>query len=173
MKVRQLLLLIILGCLAGLLEATTVTFLPFPFSYLRVTIPILISFIILQRPESAYVFAVSAGGMLDLFAVGTISFAFARLLVIALLVALVAETVLTNHSLYAAVALTLFARLLDWAWLACIQAVVRIGGSAAHLVPGWREAVWMLFFDGVIITAAFLVNHVVFKRFVAFRLARR
>ncbi|MFZ2803892.1 MAG: hypothetical protein WA001_01590 [Patescibacteria group bacterium] len=172
MTIRRLLLLIVLGLLAGLFEATTSTLLPSPFSALRPIIPVIVGFIVLQRPESAYAFAVSAGAAMDLFTVGPSTLAFVRLLLIAFAIAVVAERVLTNHSLYAAMALTVLARILDWVWLFGVQAIVHLEGVARAFVPGWQAALTVLAFDAMIIVVAFIVNHVVFKRFVAFRLAR-
>jgi len=172
MRLRRLLLLLVLGCFAGLFEATLRTFLPWPVVDVRPVLPILVCFIILRQPESAYVFAVSSGAVLDLFSVGGMTLAFARFLIIALLIALVAETVLTNHSLYAAIALTLLSRAFDWLWLALAHTAVRFGGGAGSLFPHWQEIAWTLGLDACIITFAFLLNHFVFKRFVAFRLSR-
>jgi hypothetical protein len=173
MTIRRAILLVLLGCFVGLCEATLVTFLPSPFFDLRPVLPIVVCLIILGRTESAYLFGVSAGAVLDLFAVGGMTLAFARILLIAFFVGLIAETVLTNHSLYASVALVLLARVLDWLWVAAAHGLGRLAGLTIANAPRWQDGLRMLGLDAGILVCVFLVNHLVVKRFVGFSTARR
>lgn len=146
------------------------TFLPSPFFDFRLVLPMVISMIILQRPTHAAVLAFAAGTTMDVFAQSTITLAFARLLIISLCVAFLAETVLTNQSLYAALALGAMARLLDFLWLAVLQFVTHLKQPhIAAILPRWSDAWKIMLWDAVVIAIFFWVSTILLKRFVAFR----
>ena len=110
------------GVVFGLFEATAATFLPGAWSAFRPTFALAGFLLIRNAPRSAIVFLMFAGSATDLFSIGIGTFATARYVLIIATLAFVAKAVLTNHSLYVAIALTLLARLIDSATILFIGA---------------------------------------------------
>ena len=110
------------GVVFGLFEATAATFLPGAWSAFRPTFALAGFLLIRNAPRSAIVFLMFAGSATDLFSICIGTFATARYVLIIATLAFVAKAVLTNHSLYVAIALTLLARLIDSATILFIGA---------------------------------------------------
>ncbi len=103
----------ITGLFFGLFEATAATFLPGVWGAFHPTFALAIFLLIRNAPRNAAVFVIFAGIATDIFSVGTGTFATARDVLILAALAFVANTALTNHSLYVAIALVVLMRLLD------------------------------------------------------------
>lgn len=163
----------IFGLVLGLYEATAFTFSNGLFAVVLPIIPILVVLIMREHTEEALVISAVAGIVLDIFATEAPTFATARFLLITLAAAFVARSVLTNNSLYAAVAMTVAARCIDRLWILLM--------SWMH---GWmplRElarVTWPSFWrtglaDICIVVAAFFVLTFLIKRFVMGKLQDR
>jgi len=97
----------------GLYEGAFIGTAPFPLSVVRPVFPACIILILLNRHRAAYVTMAIAGATVDLLSPVDTGFLLARWLVALVCVDAIAETVMTNRSLYAALILVAVARILD------------------------------------------------------------
>lgn len=170
MRIRDVLLAILFGCLTGLFEATFTTFLPRPFLDIRPVLPLLVGGILLQRSGVAMIFGVSAGLMVDVFSVGPTTLVSASNLALILLISFLARTVITNQSMYAAFALMFCARGIEWCWNLLAGFLWRMSSlhviSIAHAFGDvWRMLIW----DELFLAVCFLISSFVLRRYSARR----
>jgi len=97
----------------GLYEAAFVGTAPFPVSAIKPVFPACIIFILLNRHKAAYVTMAIGGTIVSLLSPVDTGFLLARWLIVLVCVDAIAERVMTNRSLYAALILVAFARILD------------------------------------------------------------
>lgn len=170
MRLRTILLSSLCGSLVGLFEVTFVSFLPKPFSDLHLVLPLIILGILLQRFDVVSVFGVSAGVLVDVFTIGPTSFASARNLAIALIIAFLARTVVTNQSVYAAFALMCAARGMEWVWQLVASLFWKLSSShALSSAPGVGSVLRTLMWDELFLAACFMVWGIVLRRFITRR----
>lgn len=149
----------------GLIEATLLTLLPSPWREIRPIIDICVILVVVSRSKAGLVFAGIAGFMIDLFSIGSGSFAFARLVVTVAVVALLSITVLTNRSVYATAVLVALARCIDRAWMWLASAVSATLFHADVQVEPLRSFGITLLWDVGIVSACFVALALFTKRF--------
>jgi len=165
MTARTILLMSVIGLLLGLYEATAFTFSNGIFSLILPVIPALILLVVREHAEEALVVGAIAGSIIDVFAPEMSNFATARLMLIVLVFTFVARTVLTNHSLYAAIAMTIAARLVDRLWVLLVSWVH--GWMSLHALLNlqwpsiWRTAIS----DACMVSVAFFFLSFLIGRF--------
>ncbi|MFA5935366.1 MAG: hypothetical protein WC787_00705 [Patescibacteria group bacterium] len=123
MSTRGWIIVVISAFVAAMLEASFLPFLPSPWREIRPVLQIAVIFVVLNSPRGALVYAGIAGLLLDIFRLDSGTFAFGRLIAVTLLMILLSDTVLTNRSVYATVALSLVARFADRIWLWIVHAI--------------------------------------------------
>lgn len=117
MSPRGWILVVVSAIAAGFFESCFAPFLPTPWRDIRPILEFAALFVVLGTPRGALVFAGLSGLIVDLFRIDAGTFAFGRYIVVALLMILLSQTVLTNRSVYATAALIISARLADRLWL--------------------------------------------------------
>ncbi len=157
-------LVALLGLLAGLYQATTLTFFSGWWSGLQIVLPLTVFFIVLERRGWALAFAAGAGLSLDLFPLTVSTLAFWRYLAIVALLIVLGQTILTNRSLYAGMVLFALGQVLDWLWLWVVGWVYATWHVAYGVAPQWRQ----MLYSGA---AGFLLT--VFLCFLGFTFMRR
>lgn len=140
------------GLLLGLFEITGATFLDGIWGAFRPTFAVAVFVLIRNNPKNAGMFLLFAGIATDVFSVGAGTFATARYFLIFATLALLAKTVLTNHSIYVALALAFVARAIDLATLAF-----------AGLAPTLSDALLRGLWDAALVAALFVL-HLPFSR---------
>lgn len=163
---REWLAVILLGPLVAVYEATFSTFVPSFWSALHPVLFCIIISLLRERPWRALAFAALCGGILDAFSIGSMGYAFFELLLITLILWFFSRRVLTNHSLYAGMALVILARGLSALMFMLVRSVERLKDSSLFITPDWsfflRSSVW----DVVLIGGFFLINLLLSRKFV-------
>ncbi len=108
---------IVLAFFLAIGEATALTLLPEPWRDFRPVLDCIVMLIVLRRPKGALLFAAIAGLVLDAFQVDSSGFVFGRIVCVAAILVLLSNSLLTNRSLYASLALALGARMIEGIWL--------------------------------------------------------
>jgi len=165
MKLRRIILVIGLAIVAGVFESTALTLLPWPLTAIRPILPLIVFFIVMERSPEAVLFAGMSGAVLDLFALERSGFAVGRLILIALLLSFLAVSILTNRSVYSAIALVWFGRSVEWGWLGLQSRIPPYSTNAIALAPGWRDVGFSMGFDLLLATVLFLCGILLFRRF--------
>lgn len=167
MTPRDWIVSILVGVLAGLLEATFLTFLPSPWSSIHPILLLVVVFVIRERPRKAVAVAATASVLLDAFVVEGYPVALFRLVLVTALLHLFARRVLTNHSFYSAIALVFFARGIDHFFRISAHLLTRFHSPALAFLSAWssiwREIAW----DVVLIGAFFIIRTLISRRFVS------
>jgi len=114
MRWTSWILLIITALAAGLYESVFAGSAPWPFFYIHPILPGALLLLLLNKQTPAYVFLAIGGMAVDLMSAVHSGFAVLRFLLVLILIDAVAETVITNKSLYAVLILMLIARLADF-----------------------------------------------------------
>ncbi len=158
MRLRPGLLALFGGLLAGLYEATVWGFAPVIASGIHPIAPGIALFVLYEQPEAALVFAGVAGLVTDVLSVDAPYFLLAAYLLIAFGLGLMAKTVFTNRSLYAAIALCLVARACENLWVLGVDVLRRAswnaGASWFSATPWWAVPAS----DILIMSGAFFVS---------------
>jgi len=166
---KSVLLYIVCGLFLGLYESTFATFATGVAAWVLPILPIVVLLVVRERMEAALLISGSAGIVLDLIATGGVGFAYARLLLITLLVVFLARTVLTNQSVYTALALMLVARICDRLWLFLLSWSRGWMPLADLTAATWRIVWRVTVADLCLIAGAFILLALVSRRFVVDR----
>lgn len=163
---KRAILYVILGLFLGLYESTFATFATGMAAWVLPILPITVLYVVREKMDAALLISGSAGIVLDLIATGGVGFAYARFLLITLLVIFLARTILTNQSVYTALALMIVARVCDRLWL-FVLSWSRGWMPLSDLVAaswriGWRVGVA----DLCLIAVVFITIALVARRFV-------
>lgn len=158
-----------LGIVAGLFEATAATFFKGMPSFVHPIVPLLAYLVVVDRPTSALFLGASAGIIIDVLAPEHPTFALGRYLLIAVIIALAARRLFTNQSLYAALALTLIARVLDVCWQIVARWLTGRFPFSLTAAAAWHDAWRVAVTDVLLVGAGFVVGAFVVKRFVVGR----
>lgn len=165
MKVHRWILLTISAVLAALFELSFISFLPEPWRGFRPILDVVVLCVILGRPRAAMVFGAVAGATLDLFPIDGMTAASLRLVLIAAVLALVAETVLTNRSIYATGVLIFAARMLDHGWLFAGSVVSRVVSSGTISIEPIGSVLITVAWDVVVLSVIFIAIAQFTRRF--------
>lgn len=165
MNIRRWVLLVIAAILVGLFELSFVSFLPEPWRGFRPILDVVVLCVILGRPRVAMVFGAVAGATLDLFPVEGTFAASIRLLLIAAALSLLAETVLTNRSVYATGVLIITARTIEYLWLLVAASVAHLVSSTAASIPPISAVFTTLVWDVVVMSIVFIAIAQFTRRF--------
>jgi hypothetical protein len=165
MRILKYAAVILLGLLLGLYESTFQTFLVGWPSFLKPILPSLVFFMLLERRGYAIAFGVSAGIVLDLFAVEFPTFAPWRLVTIAALLWLASERLLTNRSVYSTVAMVLAARSVEWIWLGSVEALFSLIGRRAYLAPDFGSLAKIAAADLFLTVSLFFLGLFIMRRY--------
>lgn len=150
---------------AAMYEAVFMPFLPSPWHEIRPIIHIAVLLVVLNHPRAALVYAGVTGLLLDIFRVDVGTFSIGRLIAVTLLLIVLAETVLTNRSIYATAVLVLLARCADRIWIWIVHA---IGSAVFQLdirIEPLRSVLITMGWDIALISLAFLVLAIFTRRF--------
>lgn len=129
MSKRSGFLAILAAVAVGLAEATFTTLLPAPLNYLRPLLACCILLIVLNKTREALMAAALGGFVIDIFGLGDSSFSCVGLSVAAAVSAFLSSSILTNRSIYSAVALVIAGRVTERLCL------LLIGGISQLLFP--------------------------------------
>ena len=169
MTPRTALSILLLGIAASVFESTTSTFLYGIPSLIRPILPCIILFVVSERPTHALLFAAAAGLVTDLLAPAPPTFAVARDVLLAVSVAFASRTVITNQSVYAAVALAIAARTLDQVWLLAARWIADRGLLGASAAATWDLAWRFALADAALVATGCVTIALVIRRFVVGR----
>ena len=150
---------------AGLIESSFAGSAPFPLSYIRPLLPVVVLLILLNRPQAGFVAAGIAGVISDLLKTDSSAFAVARWLFIAFIADYIAEKVMTNRSLQAAWILTLVARFMDFLLLVFAYWISPIVLRRSIYIESWKDYLFISLFDLIIVTLLFVGFTIFTKRF--------
>ncbi|HEU0050834.1 MAG TPA: hypothetical protein VFQ60_02130 [Patescibacteria group bacterium] len=153
---RQTILAIILGILAGLWEITVQPFLPARLAICPI-LPITILYLVSQNAKNAYAFALSGAVFLDLFSARPFDAALLRYAVIIALLNFIASRLLTNRSLYAALGLTIAGRILEQASGWIIGTLFYWFGKSSAPWAASAPFGWLLLCDVVFVSIGFVL----------------
>lgn len=163
MRLRQVLFGIILGISLGIYDVIFSTFVPEPFSFLNLSLPIIAFCLAIERRTVALAVALSAGLVFDLFTIGGSGFAVARIAAAAAAAWLLQTRVLTNRSLYATVLLAFVIRAVDTVWMWGISLIFTIFGRPLLLTPAW-DTIWKRAGMDVLIVGLLFLLHALLSR---------
>lgn len=151
---KRWLFAIALGLAAGIWEIAVRPFLPMPLAA-RPLLPCVVLLIVIGRPSSAAVSGLVGALLLDIFAV-TPEFSFVRYAVIIVAIAALTHFVLTNRSLYVALALAIAGRLGERGSVWLIGRITDDGAASfgIELAKNWTAT---LVWDLAIVSAVFIV----------------
>lgn len=160
---------LMLGIGLGLFDAIFATFLPPPFSALRLTLPVIAFCIAIERPAWGFLIAGAGGLVFDLFAVGGSGFAIARTAAAAGAAWLLQNHVLTNRSLYATILLALVVRIADTIWLAGSAVLAALFRLPSVSIPTWDASWRRTIADVLVVSILFLIHAAATRGFAVFR----
>lgn len=162
---RRLVLIIFLACLLGVFEVGPRTFLPLPYAYFFPAFGVLVLGVFRGWRAEALVFAFILGGLHDVFGFRQ-RFWFAGIPLMVLFLRFIALNVMTNRSVYSAVALVLLGRMFLFGWEVVAYLIVHSTGYP-FLLTSWAEQ-WRVFVGDTVFVGSLFVLPVLFSR-----LARR
>lgn len=110
----------------GLGEATLVTVLPAPLNYVRPLLAGCILLIVLNKPREALLAAALGGLVIDVFGLGESSFVCAGLIVAVAVASFLSSNLLTNRSIYSAVALAVAGRAVERVCVSVFSGISRV-----------------------------------------------
>lgn len=172
MTIRRAIFGVLMGIGLGLFDAIFATFLPSPFSAIRLALPVIAFCIAIERPAVGLLIAGFAGLVFDLFAVGGSGFAVARTAAAAGAAVLLQKNVLTNRSLYATILLALVVRIADTAWLAASAGLTMLFRLPLVSLPTW-DSIWRrAIADVLVVSFLFLIHSLFMRGFAIFRRRR-
>ncbi|MSR85738.1 hypothetical protein EXS71_04895 [Candidatus Uhrbacteria bacterium] len=147
----RLALAFFLGILIGAWEIATRPFLP-SLAMIQPLLAVVILMLIGSGRSRALAMALGGALLMDLYTFGVFDFSILRWFLLVYALDLLLQHVLTNRSLFAALALTFAARSFEQ-------------GSAWIMTHSTSENLWVLFlFDGILVTFGFLVLAFLTKR---------
>jgi len=155
---------VILGFIVGMYEATIRTFLPIPLNYLTFLLPFLVLFVVIERTRYAYAFAAAAGLMMDLYSIECTGLQIWRLLLIVAILDATAKSVLTNRSIYATSALIVLAGILDFISSYVVSVFFRWYSACPEINLIWRDIALTLVLETAVCGVLFFIGVRVFKR---------
>lgn len=146
----------LLGLLAAAYEVGATPFLP-AWAGWRPVIPCLVLLLVSTSRSRAFACAIGAAFVLDAYTLDHFDLALVRLPLTVFVLGVVADRFLTNRSVYAAAALVVCGRLLDWtgAWLFSLIAVLVNAHEAMWALP--PAPLFVLGWDIAISSAVFLL----------------
>jgi cell shape-determining protein MreD len=169
MNLRQFLTGLFLGIGLGIYDTVFATFVPTPFSFLRLTLPIIAFCIAIERVRIAIVIAATAGLIIDLFSIGPSGVAFARLVVAAGAAWLLQSRVLTNRSLYTTILLACVVQVVDTAWMYAASGLQILFRNPSIFPPMWDVLLKRVGMDIFVVACLFLFQTLMSRRFSGFR----
>ncbi|GEM_PF-4422965 len=149
--------LVLFSLLVGMFQTTALTMLPAPWSVLKPVLAILPLLVLFAPPRQAYIFAVSSGFVMDLFALESPSFVTLRLLLLTASLLVLLRTLLTNRSIYTALALVGLIHALDW--IVLTAAIHILPTFSSSFTPAWLET-WQAFVANLLFVLIYFVMHV-------------
>lgn len=166
MSIRRWLYIVIAAIFCALLEATFLTLLPSPWREFHPLLDIIILLIVLNRVQSACVYAGIAGFLMDSLRVEGGALAIMRYVLLALAISVISKTILTNRSLYVTTALVIMARCLDrlWLWIANLLSVPFLHEVVAR--QSWQSFFITIVWDVGLLSIVFLALNVFTRYFV-------
>lgn len=153
---RRLLVVLVLGCLAGLWEIAIGPFLP-SWASIHFLLPVSILILIGSDRTKALVFVCVGALLIDVYAISTVDFAFIRVALLILFLDFLLRQWLTNRSLYVAIGLVCVARLIDQGLYWLFGSVVSLFSSTLYGFPSFRLSVSTFVWDILIVAVGFLV----------------
>ncbi|MBU1034371.1 hypothetical protein KKF59_01520 [Patescibacteria group bacterium] len=158
-------LVIVAALLTGLLQVTFFSLLPEPFRGVQPVLILCVLGVAINRSDAALVFAAVSGLMIDLFTVGAGFLAFAEQMLVVSAVAIIAEKVLTNRSVYSAVALLLAARIMSYIWLAAMSFFSRLLFKTQIFIQPFNSLLVTMVWDALFMCTIFLLLAFFTRRF--------
>ena len=152
----------------GLFEGSMIGSLPHIFIFIHPILPFLVLFLLLKRPQAAYITAAVSGMVVDLISSTPSGFAMARWLVVAFVLDLVAENVITNRSIYGAWILVILARVVELVILGVTLVFYEFILERVFILHEMSSYLYVGVVDLIVITTLFLLISVFTKRFLTF-----
>jgi hypothetical protein len=153
-----------LGLCLGAFEVAFRSFQAPPLSYWFPLFPLAVFCYFKGKSIPALLLLIGGGFVWDLFPLGGTSFAVGGYLLLALGLHFIAKNVITNQSVYSAVALCLVARLLSWIASLALSFAGRILLSHSMLAIEWTT-LWHIFvWDSLFLAVLFFVDAYIFAQ---------
>jgi cell shape-determining protein MreD len=152
----------------GYYEGSMLGSLPGFFIFFRPVLPFLILCFLLKRPQAAYLTAGVSGAVVDLITSTPSGFIMARWLLIAFLIDIVQEHVITNRSLYGAWLLVVLARTFEGLLLMITFVTSKYILGRLFIAEPVGVQILIAFTDLMVISILFLATSLLTKRFLTF-----
>ncbi len=152
----------------GYYEGSMLGSLPGYFIFFRPVLPFLILCFLLKRPQAAYLTAGVSGAVVDLITSTPSGFIMARWLLIAFLIDVVQEYIITNRSLYGAWMLVVIARAFEGLLLLITFAISNYILGRLFITEPVALQILIICTDLIIISVLFLSTSLLTKRFLTF-----
>lgn len=166
MTIRNALSVVAGSAAVSIFDATFSTFLPAPWSSFHPSLLLVSLFIIRESPQLAILSAVVSGMFLDAFSFSQ-TFALARLLVVSGALWFFTRRVLTNHSVYAALAIVFAARAIDQLLRALVQSAMHAKAPSLLVAPMWQMMWTSGLWDAAIVCMLFTIQAFLHRRFLS------
>lgn len=173
MNAFRIILLLLLSVTLGLYESVVSPFLPFPWNAFHPILGVLVLLVAMEKAGAALVAGVVSGFVLDVLVTGGAAFSAGRMAVIVVSLAALQSRVLTNRSLYAAVALVLSARMAEILWQIAAHAGHALFFRAPFYAPDWVASRAAMAWDAAFVAAGFFGISFFTQRFLILPSARK
>jgi hypothetical protein len=165
MNSRRWILAALCGIFLGLIQATFLSLLPSPWREFQPVLATCVLLVVLNRSKHAILFSGVAGFVLHLFTVGGNSFAFIWLMVTTVIVTVISQSLLTNRSMYATAALTVFARIIFQSLAFIVLTISSFLFNTAYIIPSFRQLIVITAWDVALSCFGFLAVAMLTRRF--------
>lgn len=167
MRIHEMIWITLLAMVVGLLQSTFSSFLPFPWSTFQPAILCIVYFTLRGGMRKAILFSLVCGFFIDSFSSMRHDGVILQLFFVALPLSAIATSLLTNRSLYASIALDVFAHVVAWMFqfgFGVLMSMLR-DDTLFHL-PELRMTAASVAWDVVIIFCVYLIRALLSQRFV-------
>lgn len=168
MRVTSYTIVALTAVALGLYEASLLGSLPSLFNFFHPSIPLMVLFFSLKRPQAGYMLAVVSGLIPDLISAVPTGFATARLLLVALAIDLISENIITNKSLYGSAALVVSGRVVSYFLLFLAGIVYQFILNKQIYYYEFNTYLLIIVIDVLFVTVLFLGASVFTKRFLTY-----
>ncbi|MDF1496949.1 MAG: hypothetical protein P1P90_02720 [Patescibacteria group bacterium] len=157
-----------IAVMIGVYEGSMVGSLPVIFTYLHPVLPMLVMFFLLKRPQAAYITAGVSGVVVDLISATPTGFATARWLLVAFVIDLIAENIITNRSMYGSWVLVFLARLSELLIIFITYFFYKYLLERIFILQNYDVYFYSIVIDLVLTSVLFLGTTLFTKRFLTF-----
>ena len=165
MSKRSGFLAVVMAVVVGLGEATLVTILPAPLNYMRPLLAGCILLIVLNKPREALLAAALGGLVIDVFGLGESSFVCAGLIIAVAVASFLSSILLTNRSIYSAVALAAAGRVVERACVFLFSGISRVLFQTQVVIEPFFSDLKIMGWDIAMVALGFMAFVLFTRRF--------